>query len=465
MAAPVLVCGGGMSGLVAALRAAEQGAPVVLAEKSGKLGGSARLSAGFLWTFRDQEEIEARIPRGSSELQEIVVGGLDDAAAWLGDKGVRLSPKRGILDFGHGYEFDPAQGIAALEECLRGEGAEILTNTSLGDLSLASGRIAGARLRRDGGESALEAGAVVLATGGFQGNAELLRRYVADPDNLYLRANPWSTGDGFTAATEIGAAASAGLSRFYGHAMLGPPTRFSSSLFAEVTQYQGRIAVALNLAGERFADESAGTGEEYLNQRLAEQPEGRGFYLVDAEGIELDALPGLIRTDVVIERARKFGGVVLEAETLEELCRLLGEHGVPSERALRTINEYNDAVGSDRADALHPRRGGDRLALASPPFVAVGVKAAITFTHGGLAVDDTLRVLCRSASSSVLTELIVDLDDYRPVAIPGLFAAGADVGNISHDGYCGGLATATTTGLLAGREAAAFQAEASGSPA
>jgi succinate dehydrogenase/fumarate reductase flavoprotein subunit len=113
----------------------------------------------------------------------------------------------------------------------------------------------------------INASSVIIATGGFQGNPDLIARYITPTsDLLYLRSNPWSTGDGLLAASAAGAAITPLLNAFYGHAMSAPPARFNRLEFQAMSHKYGQMAVALNMAGERFADEYSGTGEELLTK-------------------------------------------------------------------------------------------------------------------------------------------------------------------------------------------------------
>jgi succinate dehydrogenase/fumarate reductase flavoprotein subunit len=136
---------------------------------------------------------------------------------------------------------------------------------------------------------------------------------------------------------------------------------------------------------------------------------------------------------------------------------------------LRELTEFNHLIETGRADELKPSRRGNRKALRRAPFHAVGVKASITFTMGGLQIDERARVVRRTGSSSPLaavppTRALNESDaqtiaigvEYRQSAIEGLYAAGCDVGNISHFEYAGGLAPALATGRVAGGNAAGF---------
>lgn len=453
----VIVCGGGMAGMTAAVSALQAGAQVVVLEKGPEIGGSAAISGGLVWTFTDLDELHRSVPHGNPLLQCLVHENIDDARTWLGVQGAILGPEEPMLGHGRGRQIDPPQALGALRDRFSDGGGTLFCETALEGLRMQGGRVVGVdAARADGSTFELVSDAVVLATGGFQGNPELLKRYlVGSTDNLYLRANPFSTGDALLAATEIGAAVTSGLDRFYGHAMAAPPTRFGPLNFTDVSQYQGPLAVALNLRGERFADESRGTGEEYLNQQLAQQPEGRGFYVADQHVAAMDAIPNMLRTQTIFDRAASRGAPIVVADTLEALALGLGDHGLPPSRVLSALNEFNAACEAGTTHHLTPPRIGQIHPVRQPPFVAVGVKAAITFTMGGLAVDEQVRVLRRSGTSSLIAQSITDVQHYREVPIFGLFAAGCDVGNIHHEGYIGGLATALTTGRIAGMAAAA----------
>jgi succinate dehydrogenase/fumarate reductase flavoprotein subunit len=469
----VAVFGAGLAGLSAAITALEAGARVTLGEKGPAPGGSTLLSGGLVWTFADLTELTAAIPDGNPLLQQLVFDEIGASRQWLAGLGVRFTTQEPDPELAHagwagvtgepginglGQQLEPAQAIEALTGRFEQLGGTLRLETSLDELVVADGAVAGARvISADGQPDEVRADAVVLATGGFQGNPELLTSYITSPDHLYLRSNPWSTGDGLLAATAVGAGVTAGLDTFYGHALIAPPGRFTMTSFGDVTQGYGQGAVAVNERGERFADESEGTGEEVLNQRLARQPGGRGWYLIDEDVATLARHPGKPVTRVVLDRARSHGGPVVVADSLPELAGQLGEtFGVPPQVLLNTIEAYN-AICADPAAARQlsqPPRTRFRFPLRRPPFYAVAVKASITATMGGLAVDDRMRVLRRSASSSAIAQSITDLRDYREVAVPGLLAAGGDVGNISRFSYLGGLATALVTGRTAGRTAA-----------
>ena len=454
----VVVAGGGMAGLCAALAAAEAGADVTLIEKSHSLGGSLRLSGGLVWTYADDRTAERLVPLGDPLLQHLVIGELTDDLAWLEGNGVELGQPARSRPHSIGREISPVQFIDAMSKSLDEHGVAIALDAGLASISRDErgqvNRFHGVAGRKEATSLTIETDAVILATGGFQGNPELVRRLLGvRPENVQLRANRWSTGDGLLAAQGIGAALSPGIAQFYGHALAAPPAVFPPELMREASQFYGNRGLALNLAGRRFVDEAAGVGEEHVNAALALQPAGRGFYVVDAAAADSTAGPG-VHVQTAIDRAIAYGAPYAKASTLEGLCDQLGQFGVARANALDTLTSYRCAMVSGQQVDLHPRRSSDLNVLATAPFQAVGVQAGLTFTMGGLAVDAECRVLSRSRSTSSLTGPLDGFNDDAAVPIGGLFAAGCDLGGVNYGGYMGGLAAALVTGRTAGKGAA-----------
>src|SRR3954452_12987520 len=91
----VVVVGGGMAGLVAALTAREAGADVLVLEAGAAPGGSAALSAGFITTFGSFEDYQRRIPLGEPVQGRLVQEQYDTAVTWLADLGMPLAATSG----------------------------------------------------------------------------------------------------------------------------------------------------------------------------------------------------------------------------------------------------------------------------------------------------------------------------------------------------------------------------------
>lgn len=450
----VLVVGGGMAGLCAAVRALQAGRQVLVLEKGTRLGGSMALSNGLVWTFAETQDVRRHVPDGDEALQDMVVGEFEDALAWLVGLGVELEPAIRFCGYGIGRRASGAQMTSALQQQVESLGGRICLNTGMQALRETAGRVDGVLAFSEEGPIEIRADAIVLATGGFQGNPELLARWVTPHSGrMYLRSNPWSTGDGLLAASDVGAALGPNLDTFYGHAVTAPPARFNAYEFQAMSHKYGQYAVALDLNGRRFVDESQGTGEEHLNYHLAGQPHATGIYVIDA-AIGEQSYDGGPLPRVALARARQAGGPVIEAHTLELLAQQMQAWGPDPEVTLQTLQQYNRAVGTGRGAALQPPRRCHPLALLQPPFSAVLVRASVTFTCGGLRADLDMRVLRRSGSISMLPLVTADASELQVTPIEGLYVAGCDVGGTNSVAYMGGLAHALVTGRTAGASAA-----------
>ena len=429
----IVVAGGGLAGLTAALRAVELGARVTLLEKGDRPGGSFLYSSGYIWSYKDLETFRREAPEGDPALQKLVLERLGEGLDRLERLGVPPLTRETGNPLTFGARFEPEPTVAALVDRLTVPGGVISQQTALKSLVRdPEGRVSGARVSTGEGEQEEAADAVILASGGFAANPELVGRYIIrGPGTMRLRAHPRSTGDGFLAALEAAALASGGLDEFYGRNLPAPPAEFSPEQFVEVSQLYGRYAVAINVNGERYADEAADWSETALTRATARQPDLRAWYILDADGLQRKVRERTV--EEMVDTARRVGGAVLEAGSLEDLADLLAERGVPRDTFLNTLEAYNAAVTGGRGDEFSPPRSGPASPLRSPPFVAVEVAPTITHTIGGLAVDVGCRVL----------------GEQDGLPIHGLYAAGVEVGGVSAGGYTSGLASALVFGEVA----------------
>jgi hypothetical protein len=205
----LIVAGAGMGGLAAAAEGAALGAEVEVREKGDRAGGSMLLSSGVVWRHRDFERFRAECPGGDPALQRVVWESLDTDLAWLESLGAAPRARDTGNPLTSGARFDTAELTAAL---VRAAGGRIRFGDPLAELP--------------------EGMPLVLATGGFQGDRDLLRRHVTPcADELMLRANPWSAGDGMRIGLAAGAELSTGLDEFYGRNMPAPPARVGEDAY------------------------------------------------------------------------------------------------------------------------------------------------------------------------------------------------------------------------------------------
>lgn len=317
----MLIAGAGMAGLCAAARARELGGAPVVLEKGSRPGGSMLLSSGVIWRYRSFDEFRAQCPGGDQRLQELVQGRLDEGLEWLEALGAPVLSRETGNPLTTGVRFE-TKGLT--EALLRAAddvrlGQPVTVTVTVTDQAL------------------------VLATGGFQGDPDLVGRFVRPAAPLRLRANPWSAGDGLRAGLERGAALSEGLDEFYGRNMAD--VDFGEPEFVPLAQVYGRLARIFNDLGEEFVDHNDVSWSEIdLVQATAHQPGARAWYVLDDEALDEHV------------RERTVREIVAEAPT-------------------RT----------DPADLPFPAPEG--------AVVAVRVAAAITHTIGGLRVDERARVL------------------------------------------------------------------------
>lgn len=438
----VLVAGGGMAGLCAGLAAAEAGARVLILEKGPAPGGSMRMSGGTVWTAPSMEVMKRWAPLGDRARQQTLVDGIADGLGWLARHDI---PRTFDIDNPRqtGAGIDVEVMTARLVAAIEARGGEVRTRAGLRALVRdTDGQVTGAIATLDGTSTAITAGAVILATGGFGGNKELVARYITpNAETMLLRANPRSVGDGLLAALDAGARTSPNLATFYGHTMPLvdglPPSQWVAT-----TAYYTQDAVLLNVRGERFFDESISMADEQAPAHIARQPGGTAVVILDDRVYRHAAGEHQSPTEPAAtwDRAAAAGAPHAEAWTLEELVAAIGPWGFSPVGALETLRAYNAAIGTGTAADLPVARRGNRIAVVTPPFRALAVRAGITFTLGGIDTDAAMRVLDRDGE-----------------VIPGLFAAGADAGGTYQGGYMGGLVLGLVHGRIAGTGAAAGQ--------
>jgi fumarate reductase flavoprotein subunit len=300
-----------MGGLVAAARARELGVGVRVLEKGNRPGGSMLLSSGVVWRYREFDEFRRQCLAGDPALQRLVWERLDEALDWLERLGASVTQPETENQLTTGRRFD-TQGLTDA-------------------LARAAG---GVRLNEADGAQ-VEA-PLVLATGGFQGDPELVAGHIAPAGPLVLRSNPWSAGEGLRLGLARGGRLSAGMGEFYGRNM--PARDFRPEDFVRLAQLYGRHALVIDERGEQFFPGRVSWSENDLVQATARRPGATAWYVL-------------------------------------------------TEDALRAARPMVEAAGT----AVPARE----LPFPVPPdaVVAVRVRASITHTIGGLRVDERARVV------------------------------------------------------------------------
>jgi len=434
--ADLLVIGGGMAGLAAAAAAAQAGAKVTVVEKNRTPGGSAAMSAGIVWTAPDFETLRRVVPGGDPALGRALIDGFWPGVEWVRSTGVSVSERwEGQMGFGSAVRVDVPALLAAWQDVIESAGGRIVVGSPARRLTTdRAGRVTGAEVDTAEGPRELRADAVLLATGGFQGDPELLVTFIGPGAGAMLvRSNRGSVGDGFRLGRDAGASASKCLDGFYGHLVPSPLAELRDDQYLGLTQYYSNHCMLVNRQGRRFTDESL--GDEVSNQATLRQPGARAVLVCDERIRTAFAVTAPYPHGQVIDRmaaAQAAGGRYVSARTKGELIEAVASWGVARRTLAATIDQWAAASAGDD-DALDVARATRPEPFLDPPFHALELQPAITFPFGGLRVDADGRVLDR---------------DGAPV--PGLFAAGADAGGLQDLRYVGGLAL----GLVFGPRAA-----------
>jgi succinate dehydrogenase/fumarate reductase flavoprotein subunit len=424
-----------MAGLSAAAWTARQGGSVVLVEK-GELGGSAKL-AGFIWTAPTVDVLRRAVPNGDPKLQEKLIEGFGPAVEWVRSFGVEAQPAVEVLRFGRGHQTSILNYLRACELALREcDGCEIVIPAETRRLLVEEGSVRGAEIATPSGETrAIRARSTLLATGGFQADPDL-RETLIDPlaRGIPLRSNPYSSGDGLRLARQAGAAFGPDDAGFYGHLMPSGITFGENEDFPAFTLYYSEHGVLVNLDGRRFMDETV--GDHLTTLGLLRQPQARGLLITDervrTEWILRPYVEGIQGTDT-FDVCYQRGARAAIANDFDEFDYLPEDWGYDGAAVKETLLEFNRQCAEGRPD---PPREFDAVPIDRPPFYVIEAVPAITFTFGGLLIDEDARVL-----------------DGEGRPIPGLLAAGADAGGLYVRAYAGGLAAALVFGLRAAKTA------------
>lgn len=468
----VIVVGSGVAGLSAALSAAEKGLKVLVVERApeGEHGGNTRYTEAYLRMksvdevaddFHDHFAANAGgyvdpsflremaldyanwspLARAQSMADPELIAGFADAAGptlrWLESAGVRFdflptafltTTTTRLLPVGGGLAI-----IDTLTDRCRAAGVDFLFETTAHSLLRApDGAIAGIVARDRRGREARHAGrAVVLASGGFEGNPEMLARYLG-PRAINLRpvarGGHYNKGEGIRMGLEAGAAPNGDFGSY--HAEPVDPR----SGVAEPAIFAFPYGILVNKDGCRFTDEAPGTVDahyENVTRRIYEQRDGIAWLILDAGIEQVPNWRKAIRTD----QPPVTGG------SLAELALAIGLDPAALET---TVAGYNAACrpGTFRpleldglgTQGLSPPKSNWARPLESGPFLAYPVISANVFTFGGLKVDTNARVL-----------------DQDGAPIQGLYAAGETMG-IYYRVYTG--STSVLRGAVFGRLAA-----------
>ncbi|MDB5549676.1 MAG: tricarballylate dehydrogenase [Tardiphaga sp.] len=471
----VIVVGAGNAAMCAALAAREHGVSVVVLECAphGEHGGNSTFTAGAMRVaYNSVDDLVALMPdlteseiantdfgiysedmffddmarvtqnRTDPDMVELLVRRSHATMKWMRDKGVRFAPIYGRQAFKVDGKFKFWGGLTveawgggpglveALHASAKREGIDILFETRALSLIADDDGVRGVRVREKGKSRDIHGKAVILASGGFQANAEWRTRYLGPNwDLAKVRGTRFNTGAGHQMAMAIGARPTGNWSGC--HAVgwdRNAPEHGDLAVGDGFQKHSYPFGIMVNATGQRFVDE----GADFRNYTYAKygrvilnQPGQFAWQIFDQK------VAHLLRDEYRIRQVTK-----VQADTLEELSRKLDD--VDPAGFMATVTAYNAAVttevpfnpnvkdGRTTRGLLVPKSNWANT-LDQPPYLAFAVTCGITFTFGGIKITPAGEV--------------VSVDE---TPIPNLYAAGELVGGLFYFNYPGG------TGLMAG---------------
>ena len=448
---PLLVAGGGAAGFAAALEAAQAGTQVLLLEKMAEIGGSSAMSGGCL-AFAGTDLQKAQGVEDSDELlrRDLVEVGQNEADPalidayvshqlatyeWLRGHGVQFSPS---LESSSGqsvprvHTVDPADMVRQLAARCRETGrVTVLMGTRGLRLVRKDGRVTGMEAEGPEGPLLVEADkGVLLATGGFCRNAELVHRFAPHYAEAVFVGGEGNVGDGLLMGWKLGADLR---DMAYIKGTFGKHPTDTHNNHSCLAVYKGAIAV--NQDGRRFVDESI--SYKLLGDAVMAQPYHTGYQIFD----EPIFRSGDDRVRILDFGRRLEEGLIFKAATLDELARQIE---VPASALRATVDRYNGFVDAGQdpdfgRDGLVHHQGALRR-IETGPFYAYPSTAAVFGTYCGLRIDASMKVI-----------------DVFGETIEGLYAAGEVVGGFHGGAYMTGsaLGKAVVFGRIAARSALA----------
>lgn len=385
----VVVVGSGASGMTSAIYAAQGGAKVILVEKQDLLGGTSLLSNSMFGSVGTRVHKAEGKTETAEDLYENYMKKEAATGAFAQAEGARILAENSaaaaeyLLDLG--VELDhtsskfilaPASGkrvgemvIPALTEQMEKNGVDARLSTRAVKLLVEDGRAAGIQVETRDGSYTIRARAVVLATGGYAANREMVKEYLPEWSNSIYYCSPGGTGDGIRMAQEAGlevvdlTVMKANPLVFYDH---------SHALTMNAAVSAGAIMV--NAEGERFANEQGSYG---ISPLINSQTGGKGYILFDEN---------LVAEDSTMASYLE-AGYLTEADSLKELAEKLGIDGT---NLAQTVERYQQLV----REGTDVDFGRGKLAdwYSGGKFYGIAVRPSIQGTFGGIHTNTATEV-------------------------------------------------------------------------
>lgn len=449
--ADLVVIGAGAAGMPAAVQAAEKGAKVIVLEKNAFVGGGANAAEGLFG-------VESRWQRAKSIglTREEMFKYTMEYSHFKADPGLTRDYYWGSAEnlewlASHGMSFDPiamtpkdaptwhvigeykgqvhgAAYIKCLYDAALKAGAQVLTSTPAKELVLENGRVVGVKATdKDGNTITVKSRATIIATGGFGNSKEKIRDWLGlDPEIFKASVEFNKTGDGIEMAWKAGAEHTP-MTLMLHTGIEGNGMQFPGSLYCMSWQ---PFNLWVNVRGERFVDETEAFSFPNAGNAIAAQKGHTAWAIWDNTSVDYVQTAGIdngigvivpvldklatLRDDIRAALEAGNEKTFVSAKSLDELAR---KTGLPADKLKATVKTYNGyaETGFD-LDFMKSRKY--LRALEGDTFYAIKIFPFHYTSLGGIRIDRSFRVL-----------------DTNDKPIPGLYAAGVDVGGLYGDTY------------------------------
>lgn len=429
--ADIVVIGGGGAGMTAAIKAAYEGKSVILLEQLGFVGGTSNFSIEGFGSVGDRthnglgsdvtaETLAATFtknyPNGVPEAFEVLAQNNGAAADWLRSIGGMLTVAAGQTSVAASREVGPMGNaiITALKAECGKAGVEVRVNSKATDLVMQDGAVAGVQVTTDLGDYTISAKAVVIASGGFGANKDMVSEYHPGLEAFDNSCSVGDTGEGHLMAQAAGAEL---LNMDYIRVNFTYTTAENHYFY-----YMGSLfntgAIFVNDDGQRFVNDQGAYG---VGLTVVDQG-GGGWAIFDNSIVQ------------GVQDVRDYGdlGLYVSAESIEALADAIG---VPQDNLVQTVETYKSYVANGVDEEFG--RAMLNMTFDEGPFYACRMTCRVQGTFGGISTDVDAQVLTADGTP-----------------IPGLFAAG----ECANEGTWGANPAAVNIvfGTIAGENAAAY---------
>jgi len=447
--ADVVVVGAGIAGISAALEASSAGASVIVIERSSVAGGHAVQAGGFALVDTPLQRAKGHADSPDLAFGDLMAWGEDANAAWvrafversrndihdwLAAFGVRFSilldtPEDSVPRFHFAGGTAVNVIVPMLREAVQRDNIRWALNSRVDDLHRDKAGTFAVRFEneRSGAVQIVESAAVVLATGGFQGDLDVVRRHwpdgIEEPERILLGAGHFAVGDGIGLGESVGASVTRLESQVTFVRGMPNPRDPSRGLLV-----MNPASMWLDASGRRFVDEAA--NDKVKKAAVLALDEQSFWMLFDARGLKRLRIRGAewLNRDTLVSEVLDNPAAFVKTDTPADLANAAG---LPPAAVAESAAAFAAAGGS----------------FDEPPYYAVRLWPMTRKSMGGVAIDTEARALSAGGT---------------PIA--GLFAAGELTGvagiNGSHGGSGTFLAPSVLTGRIAGNGAARHAAQA-----